>query len=121
VVLEERVGDLTPHFAKPSARKFTPEVRRSLSQILAQHPHRSLLWLAQQLEGGWGRTFSASGVRNVLHSMGHRHSVPNHTSLTPENKLVRLSWANDNSGNDWKRIWSFDESYFCLDPSSGKV
>jgi hypothetical protein len=53
--------------------------------------------------------------------MGFKHSIPKHTNLTPQNKMVRLNWARTNIRTDWKRVWSFDESYFVLDPSSGKV
>ena len=53
--------------------------------------------------------------------MGYTHSIPKRTNLTAENKAVRLKWANDHIKTDWNRIWSFDESYFHLDPSSGSV
>jgi len=117
----EQGDDLEPHYAKHTKYKFTPQIRRSMAQILAQNPRKSAIWLAGQLDQRWGEKFSPSGVRKVLTEMGYHHSVPKRTNLTAENKMVRLLWANGHINTDWRRVWSFDESYFNLDPSSGKV
>ena len=57
---------MEPHYAKTTYRKFTPQIRRSMTQILAQNPRKSSVWLAEQLKQRWGVKFSSAGVRKVL-------------------------------------------------------
>ena len=106
--------DLEPKQRDIGPLKFTPEVRRSLGQLLAQDPERSSTELAVKLNERFGITFSARGVRKVLQSMGHvvRQSQPR--QLTPGNKQERLVYANNNLHTDWKRLWAYDEVYFNL-------
>jgi transposase len=80
----ERGDDMEPHYAKTTNRKFTPQIRRSMAQFLAQNPRKSSFWLADQLKQRWGMKFSSAGVRKVLREMGYTHSVPKHTNLTAE-------------------------------------
>jgi transposase len=117
----EREGDLTPNYKKTQNHKFTPTIRRSMVQFLRQSPLQSSTRLASRLRERWGMNFSSSGVRKVLRSMGYKHSIPKRTNLTQENKQVRFNWARNHIDTDWKRVWSFDESYFVLDPSRGLV
>lgn len=120
-VMMEMGEDMAPKYKKRRAHKFTPCVRRSLVQIMAKHPRMPARWFADQLSERWGTSFSPRGVRKVLRSMHFDYGEPKRTNLTKENKQVRLNWAIDNITTDWKRVWSFDEAYFTLDPSSGRV
>jgi len=117
----EAEEDMTPKFKKPKTKKFTPNVRHSLVQIMAKQPRKPAIWLANKLSEIWGTSFSASGVRKVLREMNFSYSEPKRTNLSKENKEIRLNWAKCNLKTDWKRVWAFDEAYFSINPSSGRV
>ena len=119
--MAEKGEDMTPKFAKPIPRKFTATVRRSLAQFLARNPRHHSEQASRYLSDHFGGTFSSSGVRKVLKQMGYKHGENKRTNLTSANKKVRLSWCNEHRNTDWKRLWSFDEAYFLLDPSSGQT
>lgn len=78
----EKRGDLMPHFYKPTPWKFTPHVKHSLVQILAQHPNKRSPWLAKKLEAKYGVKFSEGGVRKALRDSGYSVKENKRTSLT---------------------------------------
>lgn len=115
-------GDtLDPKPLDRHAPKFTPEVRRSIGQLLAQNPERSSAELSMKLYRRFGRRFSSSGVRMVLRSMGHHVGVSQPRLLTPENKRLRLRYAQSHLQTDWHRLTSYDECYFNLWKSNHRV
>lgn len=101
--------------------KFSRTVRNSIRQLMRAKPTPTSREVAASLERRWGNAFSSSGVRRTLKSMGYRHSASKATVLTPANRRARLEWAKSREGTDWNRIWSFDEAYFNLEPSRGRV
>lgn len=96
--------DLSPKPLKRTPRKFTAQVRRSIGQ-LAKHPEISSAELASKLEVRFETSFSSSGVRKVLQSMGHQDRVVKPRRLTPQNGQQRLGNAQHNirTVNLWKR------------------
>ena len=115
----EKGESLEANFYKPKPTKFTPNVKHSLVQILAKNPTKRAPWLARRLEERFGMKFSDGGVRKALREAGYKVKEDKRTNLTPENKQIRLLFPNTNIHTDWKRIWSFDESYFELSCSRG--
>lgn len=109
---------LETHFTKPPKRKFTPDVRRSLAQLLRQNPRKSARWLTEKLNERMEAKVSLSGVQKELKSMGYARKARKHPNLTSANKRERLNFANAQSNTDWRRVWAYDESYFNLQPSS---
>ena len=109
-----RYGHLDPKPLHRPNRKFTPQVRRSLGQLLAQDPEASSSKLASKLNERIEGTVSSSGVRKTLQKMGNAQVAQQPRQLSTENKRKRLIYAQTNLGIDWKRIWDFDEVHFDL-------
>lgn len=110
----DRGENLVPKSLERGPRKFTASVRRSMGQLVAQDPERSSIELSMKLEERFGITFSSSGFRKSLQSMGHTMHVAEPRRLTPENKQERLNYARRNLNTDWNRLWAYDEVYFNL-------
>ena len=106
--------DLQPVHGERGARRFTAEVRRSIDQLVAQDPEMSSAEVARKLQDRFLTSFSSSGVRKALQSMGHVIRPAEPRQLTAENKRERLNYARRNLYTDWKRIWAYDEVYFNL-------
>lgn len=121
MIAVRRGEDLTPKYRIPVATKFTPAIRRSIGQLLSQNPRNSSYWLAARLTEREGKQFSARGVSLTLKKMGYHNGEPKRYLLSPKNKLERLNFANANLHTNWDRLWSFDESYFNINPGSGQV
>lgn len=111
---------LEPKYVSPKKIKFTTSVRRAMGQIIGQNPHKSALWLKNELRDRGIANVSVSGVQKVLRELGYRWCDNKRPNLTPANRRERLIFANEHIHTDWKRIWSYDESYFNLIVSSSR-
>ena len=110
----ENGESLEPEPQHRGPRKFTPEIRRSMSQLSAKKPSISDKDIADELGRRFGGSYSRSGVWKVFKTMGNRHAVSEPRQLTAANKAARLAYANENLNRDWSRMWSYDECYFNL-------
>lgn len=112
---------LAPKQRRRGAYKFTPTVRRSMCQLNAQNPENSDKRIAAELNKRFEGSFSVSGVNKHFKFMGNRIRVAKQRQLRPENKQARLDYAHRNLHIDWRRIWSYDETYFNLWKRSHRV
>ena len=92
-------------------RALAPRDRSALARLVSETPLASSKELASKIETKTGITVTPATIRNTLHSMGYKSSIPQSVPLmTDRTKERRVAWATENAARDWSRVIFSDET-----------
>ena len=94
---------------RPAA--ITSRGRSTLARIVSDTPLSSSSEIASKFESQSGTKCTPKTIRNTLHSMGFKSSIPRAVPLlTDQHKLKRFEWSQANADRDWSRVIFTDET-----------
>lgn len=89
--------------------------RTTLARLVAGDPLATSKELAAEIEFQTGEACTSKTIRNTLHSMGYKSSIPRVVPLlTDTMKEKRVVWARENQNRDWNCVLFTDETIIQL-------
>jgi transposase len=90
---------------------FTAQERSQLGRLVADKPLASSKELASVMQESSGKVFTSRTIRNTLHRMGYKNSLPRTVPLlTSTMEAKRVIWARANATRDWPNVLFTDET-----------